>query len=103
MIPSFLKCGEAHQTKDCPIQRVETAYCINCQTYGHMANYSKCPLFPKPRKDFQGIKNPTVLEEKIEFFTAAVRSAHQFASNPIANTKHAFTPNCIRNHIRDKK
>ncbi|GFX76071.1 probable RNA-directed DNA polymerase from transposon X-element [Trichonephila clavipes] len=52
--------------------------------------------------DFQGIKNPTVLEEKIEFFTAAVRSAHQFASKPIANTKHAFTPNYIRNLIRDK-
>ncbi|GFX70394.1 RNA-directed DNA polymerase from mobile element jockey [Trichonephila clavipes] len=52
--------------------------------------------------DFQGIKNPTVLEEKIDFFTAAVRSAHQFASKPIANTKHAFTPNYIRNLIRDK-
>ncbi|GFX78941.1 nucleic-acid-binding protein from transposon X-element [Trichonephila clavipes] len=50
MNPRCLKCGEAHQTKDCPIQRTETAYCINCQAYGHMANYSKCPLFPKPRK-----------------------------------------------------
>ncbi|GFU58473.1 RNA-directed DNA polymerase from mobile element jockey [Trichonephila clavipes] len=52
--------------------------------------------------NFQGIKNPTVLEEKIEFFTAAVCSAYQFASKPIANTKHAFTPNYIRNLIRDK-
>ncbi|GFV68373.1 nucleic-acid-binding protein from transposon X-element [Trichonephila clavipes] len=50
MNPRCLKCGESHQTKDCPIQRTETAYCINCQAYGHMANYSKCPLFPKPRK-----------------------------------------------------
>ncbi|GFT88083.1 RNA-directed DNA polymerase from mobile element jockey [Trichonephila clavipes] len=48
------------------------------------------------------IKNPTVLEEKIEFFTAAIRSAHQFASKPIANTNHAFPPNYIRNLIRDK-
>ncbi|GFU02345.1 hypothetical protein TNCV_1238421 [Trichonephila clavipes] len=24
--------------------------CVNCETYGHMANYSKCPLYPKPRK-----------------------------------------------------
>ncbi|GFX23374.1 RNA-directed DNA polymerase from mobile element jockey [Trichonephila clavipes] len=52
--------------------------------------------------DFQGIKNPTVLEEKIEFFTAAVRSAHQFASKPIANKNHAYTPNYIHNLIRDK-
>ncbi|GFS91138.1 hypothetical protein TNCV_2214821 [Trichonephila clavipes] len=25
-------------------------YCVNCETYGHMANYSKFPLYPKPRK-----------------------------------------------------
>ncbi|GFW51194.1 hypothetical protein TNCV_3594761 [Trichonephila clavipes] len=98
-IPRCLKCGEAHQTKDCPIQRVDSSFCINYQVYSHMANYSKYPLFPKTRK---GIKNPTVLEEKIEHFTAAVRSAHQFASKPIANTNHAFTPNYIRNLIRDK-
>ncbi|GFY39681.1 hypothetical protein TNIN_460831 [Trichonephila inaurata madagascariensis] len=30
--------------------RVENRYCINCETYGHMANYSGCPKFPKPRK-----------------------------------------------------
>ncbi|GFU76628.1 probable RNA-directed DNA polymerase from transposon BS [Trichonephila clavipes] len=52
--------------------------------------------------DYQGIKNPTVLEDKIEFFTAAVRSAHQFASYPIPNKKHAYTPNYIHNLIRDK-
>ncbi|GFU82431.1 nucleic-acid-binding protein from transposon X-element [Trichonephila clavipes] len=48
--PRCLKCGEAHQTAQCLIQKVENLYCINCKTYGHMANYSKCPLFPKPRK-----------------------------------------------------
>ncbi|GFV40267.1 RNA-directed DNA polymerase from mobile element jockey [Trichonephila clavipes] len=48
------------------------------------------------------ITNPTVLEEKIEFFTAAVRSAHQFASKPIANKNHAYNPNYIHNLIRDK-
>ncbi|GFX75380.1 hypothetical protein TNCV_1723941 [Trichonephila clavipes] len=25
-------------------------YCVNCEAYGHMANYSKCPLYPKQRK-----------------------------------------------------
>ncbi|GFX84187.1 PRE_C2HC domain-containing protein [Trichonephila clavipes] len=48
--PKCLKCGEAHQTSDCQIDKVETMYCVNCETYGHMANYSKCPLYPKPRK-----------------------------------------------------
>ncbi|GFT56027.1 hypothetical protein TNCV_3117131 [Trichonephila clavipes] len=46
-----LKCGEEHLTKDCPIkQRLETKFCINCQVYGHMANWHGCPCFPKPPK-----------------------------------------------------
>ncbi|GFW65670.1 hypothetical protein TNCV_3845551 [Trichonephila clavipes] len=48
--PDALKCGLNHQTKECEIQRVEQMFCINCQTYGHMANYAKCPQFPKPKK-----------------------------------------------------
>ncbi|GFX25664.1 nucleic-acid-binding protein from transposon X-element [Trichonephila clavipes] len=48
--PKCLKCGEPHQTTDCKIDKVETMYCVNCEAYGHMANYSKCPLYPKPRK-----------------------------------------------------
>ncbi|GFT99895.1 nucleic-acid-binding protein from transposon X-element [Trichonephila clavipes] len=51
--PRCLKCDEAHQTRDCQIERVEKPYCINCETYGHMANYSGCPKFPKPRKGTQ--------------------------------------------------
>ncbi|GFU72290.1 uncharacterized protein TNCV_1136191 [Trichonephila clavipes] len=44
-----LKCDENHITRDCPIkQKLETAYCINCQVYGHMSNYRGCPSFPKP-------------------------------------------------------
>ncbi|GFT72644.1 RNA-directed DNA polymerase from mobile element jockey [Trichonephila clavipes] len=43
--------GEEHLTKDCPIkQRLETKFCINCQVYGHMANWYGCPCFPKPPK-----------------------------------------------------
>ncbi|GFV92293.1 hypothetical protein TNCV_423171 [Trichonephila clavipes] len=46
-----------HITRDCPAKtktRV-TAYCINCNIYGHMANYRGCPSFPKPPKG--AIKN----------------------------------------------
>ncbi|GFW83276.1 hypothetical protein TNCV_2509161 [Trichonephila clavipes] len=50
MTPRCIKCGQAHQTKDCTIQRVDNTFCIKGQVYDHMANYSKCPLFPKPRK-----------------------------------------------------
>ncbi|GFX59866.1 nucleic-acid-binding protein from transposon X-element [Trichonephila clavipes] len=56
--PRCLKCGEAHQTRDCEIERVEKPYCINCETYGHMANYSGCP---KPRKAPQVKGTPAAL------------------------------------------
>ncbi|GFT97097.1 nucleic-acid-binding protein from transposon X-element [Trichonephila clavipes] len=48
--PKCLKCREAHQTANCQIKKVDTIYCVNCEAYRHMANYSKCPLYPKPRK-----------------------------------------------------
>ncbi|GFU83946.1 nucleic-acid-binding protein from transposon X-element [Trichonephila clavipes] len=49
--PRCLKCGEEHVTKDCPIkQRLDTKFCINCQVYGHMANWHGCPCFPKRPK-----------------------------------------------------
>ncbi|GFT72295.1 nucleic-acid-binding protein from transposon X-element [Trichonephila clavipes] len=50
LTPRCLKCGENHQTRDCQIQRIEHAFCINCQKFGHMANYAKCPLYPKQKK-----------------------------------------------------
>ncbi|GFW32587.1 nucleic-acid-binding protein from transposon X-element [Trichonephila clavipes] len=49
--PRCRKCGENHITRDCPIkQKLETAYCINCQIYENMENYKGCPSFPKPPK-----------------------------------------------------
>ncbi|GFW51225.1 hypothetical protein TNCV_3595071 [Trichonephila clavipes] len=48
--PRCLKYGEVHQTSECQIKRVDTMYCINCNVYGHMANYSKRPLYQKPKK-----------------------------------------------------
>ncbi|GFX08171.1 hypothetical protein TNCV_4783851 [Trichonephila clavipes] len=51
--PRCPKCGEAHQTCDFQIERVEKTYSINCETNGHRANYSGCLKFPKPRKGTQ--------------------------------------------------
>ncbi|GFW95247.1 uncharacterized protein TNCV_314491 [Trichonephila clavipes] len=52
MLPRCLKCGKEHLTKDCEIKdRQENPYCINCEAYGHTACYTKCPKFPKPKKD----------------------------------------------------
>ncbi|GFW64215.1 nucleic-acid-binding protein from transposon X-element [Trichonephila clavipes] len=48
LTPTCLKCANDHQTRQCQIKRVDTLFCINCQTYGHMANYfkgSRKPLY----------------------------------------------------------
>ncbi|GFY31944.1 nucleic-acid-binding protein from transposon X-element [Trichonephila clavipes] len=51
MSPRCLKCGKEHLTKNCEIkERQNNPYCINCETYGHTACYTKCPKFPKPKK-----------------------------------------------------
>ncbi|GFV02204.1 nucleic-acid-binding protein from transposon X-element [Trichonephila clavipes] len=60
LTPKCLKCGEKHQTRDCQIKRLDTPFCVNCQVHGHMANYSKCPLFPKPRKGTNIKSNPLI-------------------------------------------
>ncbi|GFT89411.1 nucleic-acid-binding protein from transposon X-element [Trichonephila clavipes] len=58
LTPKCLKCGDKHQTRDCQIKKLDTPFCVNCQVHGHMANYSKCPLFPKPRKGANIKPNP---------------------------------------------
>ncbi|GFS63819.1 nucleic-acid-binding protein from transposon X-element [Trichonephila clavipes] len=60
LTPKCLKCGEKHQTRDCQIKRLDTPFCVNCKVHGHMANYSKCPLFPKPRKGTNIKSNPLI-------------------------------------------
>ncbi|GFW84128.1 uncharacterized protein TNCV_4877911 [Trichonephila clavipes] len=46
-----LKCGENHRTGACKIkEKIENPLCINCNAKGHMASFTECPLFPKPRK-----------------------------------------------------
>ncbi|GFU49353.1 nucleic-acid-binding protein from transposon X-element [Trichonephila clavipes] len=60
LTPKCLKCGEKHQTRDCQIKKLDTPFCVNCQVHGHMANYSKCPLFLKPRKGTNIKSNPLI-------------------------------------------
>ncbi|GFX43507.1 nucleic-acid-binding protein from transposon X-element [Trichonephila clavipes] len=61
--PRCLKCGKEHPTKQCPIkERQENPFCINCKELGHSACYTKCPLFPKPKK---GATLPMISKTKI--------------------------------------
>ncbi|GFT68089.1 nucleic-acid-binding protein from transposon X-element [Trichonephila clavipes] len=85
--PRCLKCGEAHQTRECAIKKLENTYCINCHVYGHMANYSRCPLYPKPRKGTNITPNnyATALDNLIRpntSFAQAVTKSTNNSRNP---------------------
>ncbi|GFY18492.1 PRE_C2HC domain-containing protein [Trichonephila clavipes] len=84
LAPRCLKCGNEHQTRECQIVKVDTLFCINCEIYGHLANCSKCPLYPKPRKDTITQTNYTITVNSI------VRPNITFAQ--IAKTNHPVTP-----------
>ncbi|GFW84555.1 uncharacterized protein TNCV_457361 [Trichonephila clavipes] len=86
--PKCLKCGEPHQTTDCKIDKVETMYCVNCEAYGHMSNYSKCPLYPKPRKgasikpNYTSIVN-SLVRPNVSFAQAAAQQERSKITAPI--------------------
>ncbi|GFT41399.1 nucleic-acid-binding protein from transposon X-element [Trichonephila clavipes] len=84
LAPRCLQCGNEHQTRECQIVKVDTLFCINCETYGQLANYSKCPLYPKPRKDTITQTNYTTTVSSI------VRPNITFAQ--VAKTNHSTTP-----------
>ncbi|GFX26152.1 probable RNA-directed DNA polymerase from transposon X-element [Trichonephila clavipes] len=62
-------------------------YCINCKSYGHMANYSKSPLFPKPRKGkFEKPNYSTIVESIVRpnlTFAQAARQARVATQAPV--------------------
>ncbi|GFX08060.1 PRE_C2HC domain-containing protein [Trichonephila clavipes] len=88
LTPKCLKCGDKHQTRDCQIKRLDTPFCINCQVHGHMANYSKCPLFPKPRKGTNFKTNPLIsnnfIRPNISYAQATQQTFHPDTTQQMA-------------------
>lgn len=54
-----VKCGQAHDSRDCSKSRDLPALCANCGGE-HTANYRGCPSYPKPRRTPR--RTPTVLQ-----------------------------------------
>ncbi|GFT39530.1 uncharacterized protein TNCV_591571 [Trichonephila clavipes] len=80
-----LKCGKEHLTKNCDIkERQDNPFCINCETYGHTACYTKCPKFPKPR-----LGNPIENRNKKVFTSKNVVEGISFASMVSEKPKNA--------------
>ncbi|GFY33613.1 RNA-directed DNA polymerase from mobile element jockey [Trichonephila clavipes] len=52
--------------------------------------------------NYKNITNPLSLEDKISMFTDAVSSTHTLASKPIVNKYHHYTPQHIKDLIRQK-
>ncbi|GFT20639.1 uncharacterized protein TNCV_1384891 [Trichonephila clavipes] len=87
MITKCLKCGKDHPTKDCDIkERQENPYCINCSAYGHTACYTKCPNFPKPKKD-----SPVLNRNSKKFTSNNVVEGISFANTWFLETKITTT------------
>ncbi|GFU78397.1 uncharacterized protein TNCV_2300131 [Trichonephila clavipes] len=85
MPPRCLKCGKEHLTKNCDIkERQDNPFCINCETYGHTACYTKCPKFPKPR-----LGNPIENRNKKFFTSKNVVEGISFASMVSGKPKNA--------------
>ncbi|GFX37331.1 nucleic-acid-binding protein from transposon X-element [Trichonephila clavipes] len=99
--PCCLKCGEAHQTRECAIKKLEKTYCINCHVYGHMANYSKCPLYPKPRKGTNITPNnyATALDNLIRPNTSFAQAVSKSANNTRNPQQMAAPSNARRNPV----
>ncbi|GFU74068.1 hypothetical protein TNCV_1641921 [Trichonephila clavipes] len=98
LTPKGLKCGEKHQTRDCQIKKLDTPFCINCQVHGHMGNYSKCPLFPKPRKGTNTKTNPIIsnnfIRPNISYAQATQQTSHSDTTQQMAPP--ATTPTDIQ-------
>ncbi|GFY30478.1 nucleic-acid-binding protein from transposon X-element [Trichonephila clavipes] len=89
LTPKCLKCGENHQTRDCQIKMLDTRYCVNCKVHGHMANYSKCPLFPKPRKG-ANINSKSILTNN--FIRPNISYAQVTQKTNQSDTTHQMAP-----------
>ncbi|GFR18419.1 uncharacterized protein TNCT_710411 [Trichonephila clavata] len=84
--PRCLKCGEAHITRDCHIkQKLEIKYCINCQVYGHLANWQGCPCYPKPPMGAVLNRNKNTFTN---IFNSIVRPNTSYAQAATQNTLH---------------
>ncbi|GFU76494.1 hypothetical protein TNCV_3046931 [Trichonephila clavipes] len=79
---------------DCQIKKIDTSFCINCQAYGHMANYSKCPLFPKPRKASNVKSNNLNITNNFVRPNISYAQATQQTSN--SNTTQQMAPPSLR-------
>ncbi|GFY46390.1 hypothetical protein TNIN_457621 [Trichonephila inaurata madagascariensis] len=85
------KCGEAHQTRDCAIKHVENTYCINLLVLfaDRWQNYSKCPLYPKPRKGTN--ITPNTYSTAVDSLIRPNVSYAQAANNTSKNTQQMAT------------
>ncbi|GFX77167.1 uncharacterized protein TNCV_1679501 [Trichonephila clavipes] len=98
MITRCLKCGKEHPTKECDIkERQENPYCINCDTYGHTACYTKCPNFPKPKKG-----SPLLNRNNKKFTSNNVVEGISFA-NMVSGNKNNNDPSPSNNNNKSER
>ncbi|GFT88257.1 hypothetical protein TNCV_2144611 [Trichonephila clavipes] len=87
MIPRCLKCEKHIKQKIAPYN-ASRPHTVLIAAYGHMANYSKCPLFPKPRKG-KTIKNnyTTVVDSIVRPNITYAQATNNKKSDQYKNTQ----------------
>ncbi|GFX52860.1 probable RNA-directed DNA polymerase from transposon X-element [Trichonephila clavipes] len=86
VILNFSLCNITHMDKTRAISTCWSTFHKNLDKNIHFA-------------DMLNINNPHTLEDKINQFTDAVRSAHSQASKPITRKTHSYTPQIIKDLI----
>lgn len=46
-MPRCVKCSKSHAHKECQKQPDEQPYCVNCESFGHPANFKGCAYYKK--------------------------------------------------------
>ncbi|GFS91419.1 uncharacterized protein TNCV_4548121 [Trichonephila clavipes] len=85
--------------KDCDIKEMqENPYCINCNAYGHIACYTKCPNFPKPKK-----ASPLLNRNSKKFTSNNVVEGVSFANMVSGNKNNNDPPPSNNNNNRSER
>ncbi|GFQ66425.1 hypothetical protein TNCT_534241 [Trichonephila clavata] len=80
-----LKCSGEHRTGDCEIkEKIENPQCINCNEKGHLANSSKCSVFPQQKPKKGATENDT---KKPVTFTSKITSSNLSYANATKNSQ----------------
>lgn len=111
--PRCVKCPSDHPEKDCKKQEADQPYCVNCEAYGHPANYRGCGSYrkilqarfqtnsPPTQPTYTSAVPPRNPSLKLNIFKAGRRERTPSVHNT-PRTKSSVTSTARHNHYQQK-